>query len=239
MTELTLQEGKGRKQGVTAETRELRVKTSVNMKLQGRSYNSILIDLNKQAVDKHWGTISMSQLKKDIAKHFNYAVGYSVREATEIQEGEKQAYIAELERNIQTQYGLIVKAIHFYQNESKIIFDAELKNEKVNKPIYTRGQMNLAWQTLLNMNEHLSRVKGWDTNINLVQNNISNNIKFTYDRGIEDIRTLPDETKQGLEDFFEGFCNEGEVPDGQETIEGVVQPPDEVEVPEGVDKDIH
>lgn len=243
-TEITKQEGtRGPKEGVNDTTRMLRVKTSVNLKLQGRSYESILTEINRQAKEKHWGIISMSQLRRDVAKHFNYSLNYSTREELEILEGEKKAYIAELERNMQTQYSLIIRAIHYYQNELQLKEDAKVKNEKLEKPVYGRGQLNFAWDILLKMGEHYCRVRGWDkemNNINLIQNNINNNsIKLTYDRGIEDIGNLPEDTKQGLTDFFERFCAEGEESDGQEVAEGVVQQPEEVEVPESVDKNIH
>ncbi|MCK4686601.1 MAG: hypothetical protein KAT66_00565 [Candidatus Lokiarchaeota archaeon] len=242
MTEV-VSEKIGRKEGVTKETHDLRVKTSVNLKLQGRSYESILTEINRQATGKHWGIISMSQLKKDVARHFNYKMNYSTREELEILEGERLAYVAELERNMQMQYSLIIRSVHYYQNEFKLIEEAKLKNEKLNKPVFSKGQINFAWQILLNMGEHYCRIKGWDkemNNINLIQNNINNNnIKLTYDRGIEDIGNLPDATKQGLTDFFERFCDESEESDGQEITEGVVQQSEEVAVSESVNKDIH
>lgn len=216
MPEITINSDLGKK-APTREIYQLRCMREVNLKLQGRSWQSILEEVNKEAETKKWGVISLSQLKKDVAKYFNYKIHYNQGEAKEIEEGEKQAYISDLERNMQTVLGLIMKAIYYYNNEE------EEKAKGAKRPVYARSNINVAWVTLLEMGKHLCKLQGWEKmpeGFNVNFQNITNELNI-YDRGNEAIAKSDTGITRRVAELLENIFEKDTEQDGREIISGM------------------
>ena len=212
--------GKSGNKAPTHELSRLRGQQAAMYKLKGYTYENILKKINDDDKTRHWGVISMSQLKRDVGKYMNFSIGYSNRELKEVLAGEKELYLAEVERNYSTVYSLLMSAIYYYQHEKEMIA------KKENKPVITRGQIPWIIDSINKIGEHLSKIKGWDSsgnNINIL--NIQNNELEIHTRAGEDLGTIEPEVANDFKAFLDSIVWKDEEPAGLATPEGVDREP--------------
>lgn len=208
--------GKSGNKAATWELSRLRGQQAAMYKLKGYTYDNILKKINADDEKRHWGVISMSQLKRDVGKYMNFSIGYSNRELKEVLAGEKEMYLAEVERNYSTVYSLLMSSIHYYQHEK------EMLAKKENKPVITRGQIPWIIDSISKIGEHLAKIKGWESsgnNINIL--NIQNNELEIHARAGEDLDAVEPEVAKNFKTFLDSIIWEDEEPTGLVAPEGV------------------
>ena len=211
----------------TWELSRLRGQQTAMYKLKGYTYENILKKINDEDKTKHWGVVSMSQLKRDVSKYMNFSIGYSNREFKEVLAGEKQMYLAEVERNYSTVYSLLMSSIHYYQHEQEMI------KKKENKPVVTRAQIPWIIDSINKIGEHLAKIKGWESsgnNINIL--NIQNNELEIHTRAGEDLGAIEPEVASDFKTFLDSIVWKDEEPAGLVAPEGVDREQDAERKPE-------
>jgi len=145
--------------------RKQRIGYAMNFKERGYAYSDILKQINAKDAEMHWGEISLSQLKKDMAKAYDCYSEFDQREKLNILIGEKEAEIATLEKLAQN---LVV----------------ELEQEKIREEgkKLTVGQIANVSTMILEIRKTIYKLRGWEMAPTLVHiNNTQNNILEIYD----------------------------------------------------------
>lgn len=201
----------------TLELSRLRGQQAAMYKLKGFTYQTVLRMINDDAETKHWGKIGMSQLKKDIAKYINFTLDYDSRDLKEVLEGEKLMYVAEVDRNYETVYSLVMRAINYYQHEE------ENKKKKEQRPVITRGQIPWMIDLLTKIGDHLAKIKGWDSSggnkINIL--NLQNNEFDINARAREDLANLEPEVAKEFKTLLDSLTWKDDESTGLVASEGM------------------
>lgn len=200
---------------------KLRGQQAAMYKLKGFTYDEVLRKINEESVEKGWGSIGMSQLHKDIARHINYLLPYDANEMREVQEGEKMMYLAELDRNYNMLYTMVVQAVSYYNQEKKIKEKEKLTGKIEENPIINRSGLAYYIELLIKMGEHLAKIKGWEKigGVNIaIQNN--NNEFSLHQRANEELGKIDAETAREVKTFLDSLVWENKQRNGFEPIQG-------------------